>query len=40
MYTIFVGNDLMKAEKYEAALEQYTKAIAKDGTNAVYYSNR
>lgn len=34
------GNDLMKQEKYEEAIECYTKAIQKDGRNAVYYSNR
>ncbi|KXN83637.1 Small glutamine-rich tetratricopeptide repeat-containing protein 2 [Leucoagaricus sp. SymC.cos] len=34
------GNILMTAKKYDEAIETYTKAIALDGTNPVYYSNR
>lgn len=34
------GNNLMKAEKYSEALEYYTRAIALEGRNAIYYSNR
>ena len=30
----------MSAKQYDAAIESYTKAIALDPTNAVYYSNR
>jgi small glutamine-rich tetratricopeptide repeat-containing protein alpha len=34
------GNELMKQEKYTAAIDCYTKAIETDGRNAVYYCNR
>lgn len=34
------GNAKMSSKDYDAAIELYTEAIAKDGTNAVYYSNR
>lgn len=34
------GNTLMRGEQYEKAIEMYTKAIALDGSNAVYYCNR
>jgi small glutamine-rich tetratricopeptide repeat-containing protein alpha len=34
------GNALMTEKKYDEATEAYTKAIALDGTNPVYYSNR
>ena len=34
------GNELMKAEKFKEALEQYNKAIEIDANNAVYYCNR
>lgn len=34
------GNAKMSTKEYDAAIDLYTKAIAKDGTNAVYYSNR
>ncbi|XP_032684401.1 small glutamine-rich tetratricopeptide repeat-containing protein alpha-like [Odontomachus brunneus] len=34
------GNALMKAEKHQEALANYTKAIELDGRNAVYYCNR
>ncbi|KAL0950701.1 hypothetical protein HGRIS_007478 [Hohenbuehelia grisea] len=34
------GNALMSGKKYDQAIEAYTKAIALDGTNPVYYSNR
>jgi small glutamine-rich tetratricopeptide repeat-containing protein alpha len=34
------GNVFMKEEKYEEALECYSKAIEQDGQNAVYYCNR
>jgi len=34
------GNNLMKSEKFEEALECYTKAIVIDGSNSVYYCNR
>jgi len=34
------GNNHMKAEKYTEALDCYTKAVALDGRNPVYYCNR
>lgn len=34
------GNALMSSKQYDAAIEAYTKAIALDPSNAVYYSNR
>lgn len=34
------GNTLLKAKKYEEALEQYTRCIELDDKNAVYFSNR
>ncbi|KAL5534652.1 hypothetical protein ACEPAG_1115 [Sanghuangporus baumii] len=34
------GNQLMSSKDYAGAIDAYTQAIAKDGTNAVYYSNR
>lgn len=34
------GNECLKANKYDEAIECYTKAIELDGTNAVFYSNR
>lgn len=34
------GNALMSSKKYEEAIEMYTKAIALDASNPVYYSNR
>ncbi|KAI5897599.1 TPR-like protein [Schizophyllum commune H4-8] len=34
------GNSLMSAKKYDDAIEAYTKAIALDPSNPVYYSNR
>lgn len=34
------GNQLMREEKFDKALECYTKAISKDKANAVYYCNR
>lgn len=34
------GNSLMSSKQYDEAIESYTKAIALDPTNAVYYSNR
>jgi len=34
------GNDLMKQEKYEDALKNYTKAIQLDCKNPVYFCNR
>ncbi|KAL5535122.1 SGT2 [Sanghuangporus sanghuang] len=34
------GNQLMSSKNYAGAIDAYTQAIAKDGTNAVYYSNR
>ncbi|MCL4133089.1 UNVERIFIED_CONTAM: hypothetical protein GTU68_058093, partial [Idotea baltica] len=34
------GNQLMREDKFDKALECYTKALAKDRTNAVYYCNR
>lgn len=34
------GNAKMSSKEYDAAIDFYTQAIAKDGTNAVYYSNR
>lgn len=30
----------MSGKKYDAAIESYTKAIAVDASNPVYYSNR
>jgi len=34
------GNNLMRAEKYQEALDMYTKAIELDGGNPVFYCNR
>lgn len=34
------GNNFMKLEQYDNAIQSYTSAIEKDGTNAVYYCNR
>jgi small glutamine-rich tetratricopeptide repeat-containing protein alpha len=34
------GNSYMSAKQYDQAIDWYTKAIALDSTNAVYYSNR
>lgn len=34
------GNTKMSAKQYDAAIDAYTRAIALDSTNAVYYSNR
>jgi small glutamine-rich tetratricopeptide repeat-containing protein alpha len=34
------GNKFVAERKYESAIKLYTEAIAKDGTNVVYYSNR
>ncbi|KAI0080039.1 hypothetical protein K474DRAFT_1582858, partial [Panus rudis PR-1116 ss-1] len=34
------GNSLMSSKQYDEAIENYTKAIELDPTNAVYYSNR
>lgn len=34
------GNDLMKQEKFNEALEKYKEAIEIDSSNAVYYCNR
>jgi small glutamine-rich tetratricopeptide repeat-containing protein alpha len=34
------GNELMKQEKFKEALEEYSKAIEIDASNAVYYCNR
>lgn len=34
------GNNLMKQEKYEEALKNYTEAIKLDPKNAVFYCNR
>ena len=34
------GNECMKKEEYAKAVEEYTKAIDLDDTNAVYYCNR
>jgi len=34
------GNNLMRAEKFQEALEMYTKAIDLDGANPVFYCNR
>lgn len=34
------GNTHMSAKKHDAAIESYSKAIALDPTNAVYFSNR
>jgi len=34
------GNTLMSNKKYDEAIEAYTKAIAIDSNNPVYYSNR
>ncbi|XP_058059111.1 small glutamine-rich tetratricopeptide repeat-containing protein beta-like [Anopheles bellator] len=34
------GNRLMKEEKYQEALNTYSKAIHMDGTNPVFYCNR
>lgn len=34
------GNAQMSAKQYDKAIDAYTKAIAVDPTNPVYYSNR
>lgn len=34
------GNAKMSSKDYDAAIDFYTLAIAKDGNNAIYYSNR
>lgn len=34
------GNRLMKEEKFQEAIQSYSRAIFQDGTNAVYYCNR
>ncbi len=34
------GNVQMSSKQYDGAIESYTKAIALDPTNPVYYSNR
>lgn len=34
------GNEAFAKKDYETAIDWYTKAIAKDGTQAAYYSNR
>lgn len=34
------GNGFMGSKLYDSAIEQYTEAIALDGSNPVYYSNR
>ena len=34
------GNTQMSNKSYDLAIESYTKAIALDGSNPVYYSNR
>ena len=34
------GNNLMRTEKFQEALEMYSKAIELDGSNPVFYCNR
>lgn len=34
------GNTHMSKKQYDAAIESYNKAVARDPTNPVYYSNR
>jgi len=34
------GNDLMRTEQFEGAIEKYTKAIELDSSNQVFYCNR
>lgn len=34
------GNDFMRMDKFQEAIDSYTKAISFDSTNPVYYSNR
>jgi small glutamine-rich tetratricopeptide repeat-containing protein alpha len=34
------GNRFMAQQRFQDAVDSYTKAIERDGTNAVYYSNR
>lgn len=34
------GNNLMKDNQFEKALESYTKAIETDDTNPIYFCNR
>ncbi len=35
-----LGNDAFKKQDWNGAIEYYTKAIQKDSSNPVYYSNR
>lgn len=37
---IFLGNEQMKAENFEAAVSFYGKAIELNPSNAVYFCNR
>ena len=37
---LVVGNEYMKSESFASAVEEYTKAIEIDSSNAVYYCNR
>ncbi|CAF4865140.1 unnamed protein product, partial [Rotaria socialis] len=34
------GNDFIKQEKYQEALEAYNAAVKIDANNAIYYCNR
>lgn len=34
------GNQLMAKKDYQGAVDAYTEAIEKDGSNPVYWSNR
>lgn len=34
------GNEHMKVERFQEAVNAYSKAIEIDNTNAIYYSNR
>lgn len=40
LFSLVVGNQLMKREKYEEAIQCYTKAMELDSANAVFPCNR
>jgi len=40
LFSFVVGNQLMKSEKYQEAIQCYTKAMELDSANAVFPCNR